>query len=161
MKLYEIDNAIQELIDPDTGEIADYDTFIQLQMDRDQKIENTALYIKNLESEAKAIKDEEAKLSERRKAMEGKAKRLREYIGYALGGQKFETPRCSISYRKSTALEVELVSTVADWLDKNGYTNMVTYSDPTIDKRAVAGLVKTGIEVPGVELVERKSLILK
>ena len=86
MKLYEIDSALEALVDPETGELLDYEQFSRLQMEREAKIENTALYVKNLEAEAKAIKEEEARLSERRKAMENKAKRLREYIGFALDG---------------------------------------------------------------------------
>ena len=40
MNLYEIDKAILELVDEETGEIADWDAFEQLQMEREQKIEN-------------------------------------------------------------------------------------------------------------------------
>ena len=130
-------------------------------MERETKIENTALYVKNLEAEAKAIKEEEARLSERRKSMENKAKRLREYIGFALDGEKFETARCSISYRKATALEVDDITSAAEWLDCNGHPDMVVYSSPSIDKRAVTALIKGGTQVPGVELVERQSLQLR
>lgn len=161
MKLYEIDSALEALVDPETGELLDYEQFARLQMEREAKIENTALYVKNLEAEAKAIKEEEARLSDRRKAMENKAKRLREYIGFALDGEKFETVRCSISYRKSTALEVDDITAAAEWLDDNGHPDMVVYSAPTIDKRAVKDLIKGGTQVPGVELVERQSLQLR
>ncbi len=161
MKLYEIDSALEALVNPETGELLDYEQFTRLQMERDTKIENTALYVKNLEAEAKAIKEEEARLSERRKSMENKAKRLREYIGFALDGEKFETARCSIGYRKATALEVDDITSAAEWLDCNGHTDMVVYSSPSIDKRAVTALIKGGTQVPGVELVERQSLQLR
>ncbi len=161
MKLYEIDSALEALVDPETGELLDYEQFSRLQMEREAKIENTALYVKNLEAEAKAIKEEEARLSERRKAMENKAKRLREYIGFALDGEKFETARCSISYRKSTALEVDDITSAAEWLDYNGHPDMVVYASPSIDKRAVTALIKGGTQVPGVELVDRQSLQLR
>ena len=54
MNLYEIDAAITALVDPETGEISDFDAFDQLSMARDQKIENIALYYKNLVADAAA-----------------------------------------------------------------------------------------------------------
>ena len=56
MTLYEIDKAIQEAlegaVDPESGAIIDDEllaAYDQLRMDRDQKVENIGLYIKNLE----------------------------------------------------------------------------------------------------------------
>ena len=45
MTLYEIDQSIIGLMNED-GEIADLDAFEALQMERDEKIENIALWIK-------------------------------------------------------------------------------------------------------------------
>ena len=38
MTLYEIDQAIQGLVDPETGELMDYEAFAALQMDRDARL---------------------------------------------------------------------------------------------------------------------------
>ncbi len=67
MTLYEIDKAITDLADPETGEITDFEALDNLQMARDQKIENIACYYKNLVSDAEAIKAEEEALAERQK----------------------------------------------------------------------------------------------
>lgn len=158
MNLYEIDQAMKVLIDPETGELLDESAYISLAMNREKKIENTALYIKNLTAEANAIKDELDALQERKKSAENKAKRLREYLLHALDGEKFSTARCAVSYRTSKALEVDDVSVAADWLENNGYKYLVTYGAPSLDKRAVTDLIKQGQEVPGVELVARKSI---
>ena len=40
LSLYHIDQALEALIDPETGELLDYDAVEQLQMDRERKIEN-------------------------------------------------------------------------------------------------------------------------
>ena len=80
MTLYEIDQAIQGLVDPETGELMDYEAFAALQMDRDAKIENMALWYKDLMADAKAIKEEADTLNERRKALENKAERLKSYL---------------------------------------------------------------------------------
>ena len=161
MNLYEIDQAMQALVDPETGELMDYEAVSELQMDRDSKIENMALWIKNLTAEAKAIKEEMDNLQRRRKTAENRAEGLKRDLFEALDGEKFQTARCSISYRKSTALEVDDPSSAADWLDGNGYPDFVIYSAPVLDKRGVADLLKQGVEVPGVELVERKSMTVR
>lgn len=161
MTLYEIDQKMQSLVNPETGELMDYEAFAALQMDRENKIENMALWVKDLTAEAKAIKEEEESLRDRRRGMEHKAERLKTYLSIALGGEKFQTARCAVSYRKSTALEVDDASAAADWLDCNGHPECVTYSAPTLDKRSVAELVKQGMEIPGVELVERQNMTVR
>ena len=87
MTLYEIDKAITDLADPETGEITDFEALDNLQMARDQKIENIACYYKNLVSDAEAIKAEKEALAERQKVAENKAARLKEYLLRATRGE--------------------------------------------------------------------------
>ena len=47
MTLYEIDNAILDCIDLETGEIIDVDKLNELQLEKETKIENVALWIKD------------------------------------------------------------------------------------------------------------------
>ena len=56
MNIYEIDNAMFFLVDEETGEIKDYEAFEEMQMIPEEKIENTALWYKNLIAESKAIR---------------------------------------------------------------------------------------------------------
>ena len=107
MNIYEIDNAMFFLVDEETGEIKDYEAFEEMQMVPEEKIENTALWYKNLIAESKAIREEEKALAERRKSLENKAEQLKTYINRVLQGNKFATPKVAISYRKSTAVEVD------------------------------------------------------
>ena len=100
MTLYEIDKEIQALITED-GEIEDIERFDALAMERDKKIENVGCWVKNLDAEAAAMREEEKTLAERRHRLESKAERLRAYLDHALDGAKFESPRVAISYRKS------------------------------------------------------------
>lgn len=48
MTIYEIDARMAGLIDPETGELLDYEAFASLQMEREAKIENMALWYKDL-----------------------------------------------------------------------------------------------------------------
>lgn len=97
MKLYEIDAKIMECIDDETGEILDSEQLEQLEMERDAKIESVGLWIKNLAAEADAIKTEKNNLAAREKIARNKIDRLKEYLAYALDGEKFKTSRLSVS----------------------------------------------------------------
>lgn len=156
--LYEYNHALDDLVDPDTGEIFDYEAFISLSMEREQKIENVAVMIKNLTAEAALIKAEEASLKARREPTERRAARLKDYLAQFLNGEKFDCPRASLSFRKSTALNVTDLKSAAEWLEGHGHFDMVVRDAPKLDKRAVSMLVKSGEEVPGVSLEERNSL---
>lgn len=158
MTLYEYDQRILSLIDQETGEVKDYDVFLELNMGREEKIEATALYIKDLEGDAKKIKDEIAALQARVAPLQNKVNRLREYLARSLEGQKFSTPRCSLSFRTSRALEVDDAVEAAQWLENNGHGDLVGYDAPKLDKRLVKQLVDGGENIPGVKVEERRSL---
>lgn len=157
MTLYEIDAALAALVDPDTGEIADIAVMEQLQMDRQTKIENIALWRKNLASEARAIREEEKSLAERRKSAEAKIDRLDAYLDYALAGEKFSTPRVAISYRKSVAVNVDMEQLLKD-PDAERY---LVYEDPKPDKTAIKDVLKQGGTIAGCVLEEHNNMIIK
>ena len=62
MTIYDIDSAIAALVDPETGELGDYEAFQRLQLAREAKIENLALLYKETRATAEAIKAEADKL---------------------------------------------------------------------------------------------------
>ena len=161
MTLYEIDKMITDLADPETGEITDFGALGNLQMARDQKIENIACYYKNLVSDAEAIKAEKDALTERQKAAENKAARLKEYLSYALRGEKFSTPKCAVTFRKTTSVNVDNPSAAIEWAEMNGHKECVRYKAPEISKSELGKVLKTGQEVPGAALVEGLSVGVK
>lgn len=157
MTIYEIDNAILGCIDTDTGEIIDMDALEALEMERDSKIENVALWIKDLKAEAEAIKAEKQNLEKRQKAAENKAEQLKKYLEYALNGEKFKTAKCSISYRKSVSVDVnmELLQTFDD------SDEYLRYSAPEPNKTAIKEALQNGATIPGCLLVENNSLQIR
>lgn len=163
MTIYEIDSRIAELVDPETGELLDYEAFAALQMERDAKIENMALWYKDLVGDAKKIREEEKALAERRKAAENKAERLKGYLDTALAGESYKTSRVAVSYRKSTALEIksEDEATVLEELETCGLDNCILYQTPKISKTELTKALKAGAVVPGAELVERNNIQIR
>ena len=159
--LYEIDRQILALVDPETGEIMDGAAFDQLQMAREDKLEGIACFIKNTAAEAAAIKAEEDALAARRKVLENRAERLRTYLADALAGEKFQTAKVSVTFRKSSRVEVGEPALAIAWAQANGYNGLVKYKAPEISKTDLGKLLKSGIEVPGAELVEGLSMGVK
>lgn len=153
MNLYEIDNAILDCVDMETGEIVDLDKLESLQMKRDQKIENIGCWIKNLLADAKALKEEKDKFAKRQKAAECKAASLKEYLSRYLNGEKFESTEVSISFRKSDSVVVAENAIVPE--------EFLKYADPTPDKAGLKAALKAGKEFPGISLVPSQSIQIK
>lgn len=160
MTLYEIDNRLQELVDPETGEIADYEAFEALDMERTHKLENMACWVKNMEATANGIASEVKSLQARKAAIVKRAERISGYLQEALAGQKFETPKCSITYRNSTAVVIDDSTTLVEYLEGHGHTGCITYGEPKIDKKELKKLLNDG-EVPGASLVQRQNMQIK
>ena len=158
MKLYEIDNAILECIDMETGEIIDAEKLDALNMERDAKIENVVLWIKDLKAEAEAIKAEKLALAERQKIAENKVESLKKWVAYALGGQKFSTAKCAVSFRNTESVEVTEEGLEA--LMKE-HDELLTYKAPEPNKKAIKDAIKDGLSVAGVQLVQNVSTIIK
>ena len=155
MNIYQIDEQIRCLINED-GEIEDIERFDALAMERDKKIENVGCWVKNLDAEAAAMREEEKTLAERRHRLESKAERLRAYLDHALDGAKFESPRVAINYRKSKAVEIQDEAAFKAWaMDYAPALLKITY---TIDKTGVKNYIAGGAECPCAEIAERKSM---
>lgn len=152
--LYEINKAIFECVDAETGEIIDIEALDALMMERDEKLENVACYIKNLLADADALKSEKDKLADREKRCRKKADSLTRYLSDNLQGAAFSTAKCEISFRKSEKVEVEDVTLLpAELLRvKTSYES---------DKDAIKAAIKAGQEINGCKLVENLNLQLK
>ena len=151
--LYEIDAAIMDCVDAETGEIIDEEKLNALLMERSAKLEGVALWIKNLDSDAAAIRAEREALEKRQKAAENKAASLRIWLANALSGQKFSTARVAISYRKSVSTEVDSESVAKKWCRKK-----ITY---TPDKTAIKEALLSGMKIKGCRLVEKQNIQIK
>lgn len=153
MTIYEIDEAIMNCIDAETGEIIDTEQLDKLQMEREAKIENVACWIKELKAEAEALKAEKMAFAERQKVAENKAEILKKWLAYALNGQAFKTTRASVTFRKSQAVEIADIYKLDE--------NYLRYKEPEADKTAIKEAIKAGKTVVGATLVENTSVIIK
>ena len=161
MNLYQINEAIYALVDEETGEILNYEAFEALAMERDQKLENVALWYKNLTAEATAIREEEKNLAARRKACENKAERLKNYLSAALAGTNFKTARVACSFRASTKLEIRDEATFIKTMEEAKHFEFLKYKAPEVNKTAITEAIKAGQVVEGAELVKNSNISIK
>lgn len=161
MNIYEIDQAILDCIDTETGEIVDMEALEQLSMDRVQKAENVACWRKNLMAMIASIKAEEDALKKRRESLQRKVDGLDGYLAAHFSGEKIETPRVVINWRKSTGVEVLDKQEAIDYLMHIEHDDLLKYKEPDIDKKAAKALLESGVTIPGLTLAERMNLQIK
>lgn len=158
MTLFEIDKAIEaffeENVDLETGELLNIEQLDELNLAREQKIENIGLYIKNLEAEKEAVKHEKDNFADREKRLGKKIESLKGYLGYALQGQKFSTPKVAVSFRKSESVLVK-----DEYLVPDKYCEFTMVRKP--NKTNLKKALKDGEEIMGVELVEKQNISVK
>ena len=144
-------------VDPETGEVDEtaLALFESLQMERDAKIENIGCWVKNLKSDAEALKEEAKNMKERADAADRKAESLKRYLAAALNGQKFQTAKVAIGWRKSVSVEVDEDLTVLP----TKYVRTKTTVEP--DKTAIKDALKAGEVIEGCRLVEKNNISIK
>ena len=156
MTLYELDKAIAEfeLEVNEDGEVLNIDELDELNLAREQKIEGISLWVKNLEAEKEAVKNEKNNFADREKRLGKKIESLKGYLTYALDGQKFSTPRVAVSFRKSESVHI-----TDEYLIPDEYKIFTVVKKP--DKGVIKDALKKGKEIMGVELIEKKNVQIK
>jgi len=148
-KLHDCDLDEQTILDTLEGESGDLV----------EKGKNVAAVFRNLESDAKQIKEAEQQLAERRKAIEARAASLKKYLHDNMliaGITKIECPWFVVSIAKNPeALTVDDESLVPRDYFKEIPASFV------LDKVLCKQAIKDGFEVPGAHLSRGTSLRIK
>ena len=168
MRLYEIDKALLELmengyneecIDAETGEFYE-DKFNELmakyEAERKVKLENIGLYVKDLLAEADALKAEEKKLAERRKARENKAENLKKYAMWSMinaGDEVLDTTRVYMKVKPSSEVIADVEKLPEEYIREK-----ITRE---ADKMAIKAAWKVGLTVEGAEKSDEKKLYIR
>lgn len=161
--LYEINSQIEQAwgaaVDPDTGEIINEDALQELEqlgMQREEKLENLALFYKNLSAEAEALKAEKMRLAARQAAAEKKAEGIKKYIEASMdsaGGEKIKTSKVAIGWRKSESVQINAGAFLPD--------EYLTYKEPEPNKVAIKKALKAGTSIDGATLVIANNIQIK
>ena len=160
MKLYQISDAIRQALDhieldEETGEVLSADELHAVEAEASEKIEATALYLRELDAEAKAAKDEADRMIARVKSMQKRSDYLKAMLLDALHATgNVKTARVTVSIRTTQAVEV---SEGADLPE--AYTTVKTTVSP--NKVAIKQALLDGVEVPGCHIEERESVQIR
>ena len=160
--LYEIDAAILACVDQETGEILDAEKLDALQMEREQKLEGVALWIKDLKAEAEAVKAEADRLTARKKAVENKIEGLKQWLLFALNGEKLKTPRCNVYQTHSQKVVIDDEKALVDMLMTSPFgEKFLRVKEPEIDKNALKDSMKQGYEYEFAHLEDTESVVIR
>lgn len=160
MKLYEISDAIRAAldhidVDPETGEILNADNLHAVEAEASDKVEATALYLRELDAEAKAAKDEADRMIARVKSMQKRSDYLKSMLLDALHATgKVKTARVTVSIRTTQAVEVSEGANLPE-----AYTTKKITISP--NKVLIKETISAGGCVPGCELIERESVSIR
>lgn len=158
MKLYEIDRAIDDFfmnnIDPETGEMTNLDELEGLQMEREQKLENIGIAVKNIRADIEALKAERENISKRIDQAQRQANSIEAYLAYALQGDKLNTSKVKVTYRKSDSVVIDDLDRVPERFIKveTTYTPM---------KAELKKAIKEGRDIDGVHLETKNNMVVR
>jgi hypothetical protein len=162
MKLYEIRQDLEFILDnlevnEETGEISPESTRVldQVEKSMEEKALNVAKFIKNIKSEADAVREEEKRLASRRRALDNKVEYWKNYLAHNIKGEKYKDSQVVIGWRKSTSVGGESLN-MPESLPRE-------FQRITIEpmKRELTKALKNGQVIPGVQLIENTSLTIK
>lgn len=153
--------ALTTLQDMELDEETVKDTLEGLQGNIEVKATNVALFVKNIEALAESIKEAESQMAARRKSIENRAARIREYllVGMQLSGiTKIECPYFKIALRdnpESVIVEDEKL------IPSEYFKPAPPPPPPSPDKTAIKKALKEGKPCPGARLEKKQRVEIK
>lgn len=159
MKLYELTANYNQLLE--MAEELDFETFRDtlesVQEAIEDKAENVAKLIKCLEVDAKAIKEEEQRLSDRRRTIENRITNVKEYLQNQMevaGIDKVKRPTLTVSIQNNPpSVEIADESLIP-------FDYMIPQPSK-IDKKAILTALKDGLIIEGCSMKQGKGLRIK
>lgn len=155
LTLYELTQEYMELLamleDPDTDEAVILDTLEGVGGELEEKADNYARVMRQMDADAAAIKVEEERLHNRRKSLENRSVWLKQRLQSVMevtGKTKFKTELFSFGIQNNPA------SVVIDD-EKMIPTEFLIPQAPKIDKTAIKDALKAGVDMAGIAHLEQ------
>ncbi|GAA4321987.1 siphovirus Gp157 family protein [Pigmentiphaga soli] len=142
---------LEKLAELDLPDDVIADTLESLGGELEVKAQNVVAFSRHLEKLAESIKEAEAEMAKRRKAVEARAERIKAYVLQAMQDnriQKIECPWFVLSIAKNPpAVEIE-----DERMVPKDYFTSPPPPPPQIDKKLILQALKDGYDVPGAKL---------
>ena len=162
MKLYELTEMYKNVWDLIADEEIDVEMLeVALQNIEDSielKADNMAKLIKSIDGDVLVLKEEEKRLASRRRALENKQANIKSYLEsqlLSMGVDKVKTTLFTVALQNNPPS----VKFTNEDLIPEMYKKEVTTI--TIPKKEILDAIKNGIEVPGAEIIQGKSLRIR
>ena len=128
----------------------------EVQVELTEKADHIVRYIRNLTSEAEALKAEEAALYKKRKSAENKAERLKAYLAAQM-------TLCGLRELKAGLFKLKFQPTAPaiSIVDKSAVPKKFHRVKIEIDKLAIRDALKNGEDVPGIEIQRGETLVIR
>ena len=159
MTIYEITNDYLQLMqmmeDPELDPKTLADTMEGIEGELEDKADNYARVMKNMEADLNGIKAEIERLSTRKKTIENNIKRMKEALQFSMettGKTKFKTELFSFGIRKNAPAVI-----MDEPYIENVPERFLKYSDPTINKTAIKEAIQNGEDLEGLAHLEQSS----
>lgn len=160
MKLYELPDALRAAfealeVDEETGEIINGEILAQVEAEAKDKLEGTALYMRELDADAKSLGEEIARLQARKRSIERRTEWLKQYMRPALDamGGKLKTPRATI-YKLHTQKVIVDVNPV-------DLPEAFQKHEIKVDLAGLKKALKGGEKIQGAYLVDNESIVIR
>lgn len=157
MNLYELSITFQEVQNMDLDPEVMKDTLDSIGGTFENKAENMAKLIRNLESDRLAYKEEEDRLKTKRQAVENKLEWLKTYLKDCMkltGKTKFKSGVFKFSIQKNP-VSVNITN------KKIIPEDYLIPQPPKVNNTTLKKALKDGIEVPGAELKQTEGLRIR
>lgn len=158
MKLYELSNEYLEVLDllSEEENVELNDLLLKIDEEIELKAENIGKVLKSLEGNVAALKDEEKRLSNRRRGIENNIKNLKSYLEnemIAVGKKKFKTDLFSFGIQKNPpSLDISSEDNIPE-----EYYELTR----SLIRRDLLKDMKEGLVVDGVSLKQSESLRIR
>lgn len=157
MNLYELSLSFQEVQNMDLDPEVMKDTLDSIGGTFENKAENMAKLIRNLESDRLAYKEEEDRLKTKRQAVENKLEWLKTYLKDCMkliGKTKFKSGMFNFSIQKNpVSVNINNKKILPE--------DYLIPQPPKVNNTLLKKALKDGIEVPGAELKQTEGLRIR
>lgn len=157
-----IDDAIDMMVDPETGEILSEDEILalceSLEMERDKKVEYLAKVVINLKAEEEALANHKSVIDKKLSANRNRQNSIKKFVRLALNGEnwKSEDGLASISYRTTKdTVKIDDINEVDEKYFRTPHT------ESNLSKTAIKEAIQAGLVVKGAHLEDSISTIIK
>jgi len=157
MKMYELVEAYQNIMDLDLEEQDLQAVLTSLEGTIEEKAENLVKVMNQLKAEEIAYNDEIKRLSNKKGSVNKKHDNLKEYLSTSLQAMnigKLKAGLSDISFRKSESASID-----DEKLIPKDYIK--TKTTESVDKTAIKKAIKAGEEVPGASITVKQNIQIK